>query len=104
MEFLKSGTIELEQKQQELKNTVCEKISCDNKYSIDNLINFINDSIQFYNTEKNKVNSDFLTRKIDFNTYCENIKPFAVKYHSLNIIKEKLYQVKVEKDQQNMFN
>lgn len=101
MDFLKSGEREIEIKQQELKETVCEKISCDNKYSIENLIKFINDSISLLNSEKMKITSDFLSKKSDFYTYCESIKSPAIKYHSMMIVKEKLYQFKIERDQTN---
>jgi hypothetical protein len=96
------ATKELDNKQQELKRVVCEKISCDNKYSIDNLVNFINADIMQLNQDRQKLINDFINKRCDLNTFCEQFKEPSIKYHRLNITKEKLYQYKETNEQENM--
>eukprot|EP00340_Litonotus_pictus_P003658 CAMPEP_0170516860 /NCGR_PEP_ID=MMETSP0209-20121228/2988_1 /TAXON_ID=665100 ORGANISM="Litonotus pictus, Strain P1" /NCGR_SAMPLE_ID=MMETSP0209 /ASSEMBLY_ACC=CAM_ASM_000301 /LENGTH=263 /DNA_ID=CAMNT_0010801923 /DNA_START=467 /DNA_END=1258 /DNA_ORIENTATION=+ len=98
VESLQSSTQELNVKQEELKNVVCEKISCENKYTVENLINQVNGGINTQNSTRNKIMSDFLSKKIDFNSFCENYKEPSIKFHSLNIVKNKLYQVQLHKE------
>lgn len=92
---------ELDNKQLDLKKVVCEKISCENKYSIDNLVNFINVDIQQVNQERQKLINDFINKRVDLSSFCTQFKEPSIKYHSLNITKEKLYQFKVTNEQEN---
>lgn len=93
---------DIEEKQKEMKDLLCEKISLENKYSVDNLINLLSlDINQSYN-EKQKVINAFLSKKLNFEAFVENYKQQAIKYHTLLITKDKLYQVKIGEDQQQL--
>lgn len=87
-------------KQEELKNVLCEKISCENKYSIDYLINFIQNDLNAMNNNKHKLMTDYYSKRISFEDFCRMYKEVSINYHSLNITKEKLYQHKINDDQQ----
>lgn len=100
LESLKSSSNEINNKQQELKNVVCERISCENKFSLDNVINYMNSSISKSNSEKHRIMNDFISKRIGFNEFVQAYKQPSIQYHTQNILKEKLYQVKVHSEQE----
>lgn len=90
---------EIENSKIEMKMIVCEKISFENKYSVDHLIDLLNLDINQSNNEKQKVINDFIAKKLSFEAFVEAYKQQSIKYHSLLITKDKLYQVKMFQDQ-----
>ena len=90
-----NGTInEFNQYKDELKVVYFEKIKIDNKYTVDNLLDKINEDLSKTNIERQKLISDFISKKISFFDMVELFKEPSVKIHQLNLTKEKLYQYK----------
>jgi len=84
---------DVQRNQQELKKAVCEKISCENKYSVDNLINFLNNEISIHKEERDKIMYQYFQKKIDWWEFTMSYKKSSMKFHELNIYKDKLNQV-----------
>ena len=77
-----------------LTETSYEKIKVDNKYTVDNLLDKLNNDLSKTNNIRQKVISEFLSKKIDYDEFIKAFKEPSVKIHWLNISKEKLYQLK----------
>lgn len=71
-----------------------DKIRLDNSYTIDSLLEKVNTHLSQVNLEKQKVISDFVSRKISFEEFEVGFKGPSLKYHELCITKDKLYQIK----------
>lgn len=90
-----NGSInEFNQYKDELKGVYFEKIKIDTKYTIDSLLEKINEDLNRTNNERQKIISDFISKKMSFYEMIELFKKPSIKIHELNMTKEKLYQFK----------
>jgi hypothetical protein len=80
-----------EEKEKELKEVYSQKQLLDNKFTVEKLI----EEMKKYNEEnfgkpRQKLINDFLSKKIDFETFKESFKELSQKYHYYSIIKDKM--------------
>ena len=101
MEFYSNCQRELAQKQIQLRDTLCDKISSENRFSLETLIQYINNDIQDKNAVRNKLIQAYLNKKCSFDDFVNGFKIPSVYYHKLNIYKEKLYQLKNNEELNN---
>lgn len=79
---------------EELKKTSYEKVKIDNKYTLDNLLDKLNNDLNKTSQDRQKVISEFLSKKINYEDFINSFKDPSYKYHSLSILKDKLYHLK----------
>lgn len=80
-----------EQKENELKNLYQQKQNVESNVTVEKLIQELGNYIQqnFYQPKQQIIN-DFMSKKIDFETFKTQFKDLALKYHYYSIIKDKL--------------
>ena len=80
-----------EEKEKELKNLYGQKQNLESQVTVDKLIyelkNYIDENFQ---KPRQKIIQDFMSKKIDFETFKDQFKDLTLKYHYYNIIKDKL--------------
>ncbi len=80
-----------EEKEKELKNLYGQKQNLESQVTVDKLIyelkNYIDENFQ---KPRQKIIQDFMSKKIDFETFKDQFKDLTLKYHYYTIIKDKL--------------
>lgn len=80
-----------EEKEAELREVYNQKQLLDSKFTVEKLIEemrkYIDDNFQ---KPRQKLINEFLSKKIDFETFKENFKELSVKFHYYSIIKDKM--------------
>ncbi len=94
MTSIQGSINEFNQYKDELKLVYFEKIKIDNKYTVDSLLDKITEDLNKTNVERQKLISDFISKKITFFDMVEVFKEPSIKIHQLTMTKEKLYQYK----------
>ena len=94
MEKVTSAMNEFNQYKDELKNVYFDKIKYDNKFTLDNLFDKLNEDLNKTNNERQRLIAEFLAKKIDFDQFQKGFKDQSMKLHFVTITKEKLYQLK----------
>ena len=80
-----------EEKEKELKNLYGQKQNLESQVTVENLINELKNYIdENFQKPRQKIIQDFMTKKIDFETFKEQFKDLTMKYHYYSIIKDKL--------------
>jgi hypothetical protein len=85
-----------EEKEKELREVYNQKQLLDSKFTVEKLIEEIKKNIdENYQKPRQKLINEFLSKKIDFETFKENFKELSMKYHYYNLIKDKLNLYKI---------
>ena len=80
-----------EQKENELKNLYQQKQNIESNVTVEKLIQELGNYIQQnFQQPKQQLINDFLSKKIDFETFKNQFKDLTLKYHYYSIIKDKL--------------
>lgn len=80
-----------EEKESELKEIYNQKQIIDNNFTVEKLISVMKQFIEDkYQKPRQKITNEFLTKKINFETFQENFKDLSMKFHYYNLIKDKL--------------
>ena len=80
-----------EEKEKELKNLYGQKQNLESQVTVEKLIEEMKNYIEEnYQKPRQRVIQDFMTKKIDFETFKEQFKDLTMKYHYYSIIKDKL--------------
>ena len=80
-----------EEKEKELKEVYGQKQLLDNKFTVEKLIEEMKKYIEEnFGKPRQKIINDFLSKKIDFETFKESFKELSQKYHDYSIIKDKM--------------
>jgi hypothetical protein len=83
--------IQYEEKENELRDVYSQKQLLDSKFTVEKLIEEMKKSIDDnYQKPRQKLINEFLSKKIDFETFKENFKDLSMKYHYYSIIKDKM--------------
>lgn len=84
-----------EESEKELKDAYSVKQTLDSKFTVGKLIDEVTKfNEENYQKPRQKLISDFLSKKIDFETFQRDFKEISKKYHYYSIIKEKLNLIK----------
>jgi DNA repair ATPase RecN len=79
------------EKENELKELYSQKQLIDSNFTVEKLIEEMRKSIEDnYQKPRQKLINEFLSKKIDMETFKESFKELSVKYHYYNLIKDKL--------------
>ena len=80
-----------EQKENELKNLYQQKQNIESNVTVEKLIQELGNYIQQnFHQPKQQLINDFMSKKIDFETFKNQFKDLTLKYHYYSIIKDKL--------------
>ncbi len=80
-----------EQKENELKNLYQQKQNIESNVTVEKLIQELGNYIQQnFQQPKQQLINDFMSKKIDFETFKNQFKDLTLKYHYYSIIKDKL--------------
>jgi hypothetical protein len=80
-----------EEKEKELKDLYNQKQILDSKFTVEKLIEEMKKNIdENYQKPRQKLINEFLSKKIDFETFKENFKQLSMGFHYYNLIKDKL--------------
>jgi len=80
-----------EEKEKELRDVYGQKQILDSKFTVEKLIDEMKKNIEEnYQKPRQKLINDFLSKKIDFESFKESFKDLSQKYHYYNIIKDKM--------------
>ena len=80
-----------EEKEKELKNLYGQKQNLESQVTVEKLIEEMKNYIEKKKQKpRQRVIQDFMTKKIDFETFKEQFKDLTMKYHYYSIIKDKL--------------
>lgn len=80
-----------EDKERELKEVYNQKQVLDSKFTVEKLIEEMRKYIdENYQKPRQKLINEFLSKKIDFDTFKENFKELSMKFHYYSIIKDKM--------------
>ena len=80
-----------EQKENELKNLYQQKQNVESNVTVEKLIQELGNYIQQnFQQPKQQLINDFMSKKIDFETFKNQFKDLTLKYHYYSIIKDKL--------------
>ena len=80
-----------EEKEKELKNLYGQKQNLESQVTVEKLIEEMKNYIEEnYQKPRQRVIQDFMTKKLDFETFKEQFKDLTMKYHYYSIIKDKL--------------
>jgi hypothetical protein len=80
-----------EENERELKDVYSQKQLLDSKFTVEKLIEEIKKYIdENYQKPRQKLINEFLSKKLDFETFKENFKELSMKYHYYCIIKDKM--------------
>lgn len=85
---------DLNASKEELRAVQLEKMKYDSKFSIDNLIDKLSQDLKRLHEERQKVISEFFSKKLNFEEFVQSFKQTGIQIHTLMITKEKLYQYK----------
>lgn len=85
---------DLNSAKEELRSVQLEKMKYDSKFSIDNLIEKLSEDLKRLHEERQRVITDFFSKKINFDEFVRVFKQAGIQIHTLMITKEKLYQYK----------
>jgi DNA repair ATPase RecN len=79
------------EKENELKELYSQKQLIDSNFTVEKLIEEMRKAIEEnYQKPRQKLINEFLSKKIDMETFKESFKELSVKYHYYNLIKDKL--------------
>jgi hypothetical protein len=80
-----------EEKEKELRELYNQKQILDGQFTIEKLIEEMKKNIdENYQKPKQKLINEFLSKKIDFETFKENFKQLSMGYHYYSLIKDKM--------------
>jgi len=80
-----------EQKENELKNLYQQKQNIESNVTVEKLIQELGNYIQQnFQQPKQQLINDFMSKKIDFETFKNQFKDLSLKFHYYSIIKDKL--------------
>jgi len=80
-----------EQKENELKNLYQQKQNVESNVTVEKLIQELGNYIQQnFQQPRQQIINDFMSKKIDFETFKNQFKDLTLKYHYYSIIKDKL--------------
>jgi hypothetical protein len=80
-----------EEKENELKELYSQKQLIDSNFTVEKLIEEMRKAVEEnYQKPRQKLINEFLSKKIDLETFKESFKELSVKYHYYNLIKDKL--------------
>jgi hypothetical protein len=80
-----------EEKENELKEIYSQKQLIDSNFTVEKLIEEMRKAVEEnYQKPRQKLINEFLSKKIDLETFKESFKELSVKYHYYNLIKDKL--------------
>lgn len=80
-----------EDKEKELKEVYGQKQILDGKFTVERLTEEMKKNIEEnYQKPRQKLINEFLTKKIDFETFKENFKELSMKFHYYSLVKDKL--------------
>jgi chromosome segregation ATPase len=80
-----------EQKENELKNLYQQKQNVESNVTVEKLIQELGNYIQQnFQQPRQQIINDFMSKKIDFETFKTQFKDLTLKYHYYSIIKDKL--------------
>ena len=80
-----------EQKENELKNLYQQKQNIESNVTVEKLIQELGNYIQEnFQHPRQQIINDFMSKKIDFETFKNQFKDLTLKYHYYSIIKDKL--------------
>lgn len=99
MEYLRYSERELMMKVEELRSVNNEKINIEGKFNIDFLLNLLKQDVDKTNFERNKTISEFTNKKTSFNEFLPIFKDQSIKYHTNNILKDKLVSLKQQNEE-----